>query len=65
MFLEVNCDYELLWSKWVVDSFSQTVLKQGKDITVLEKVAEGNKANPGLKKMSFEDTVKKPLTSKA
>lgn len=37
--------------------FSPIALKWGgEDITVLEKVAEGNKANPGLKKMSLEDS---------
>lgn len=28
----------------------------GKDFAVLEKVKKGNKANPGLKKMSSEDS---------
>lgn len=38
--------------------FSSCIELGGEDITVLEKVAEGNKANPGLKKMSLEDSSK-------
>lgn len=34
----------------------QEVVAGGKDFGVLEKVKKGNKANPGLKKMSSEDS---------